>query len=685
MKRHAARSFLGLALLAIASHRPLAAQAWDSPTSRALVARAIARRAETLADTGLSDFSARAHGFVFFLGQIGEGLSEPPRLIKADQLELEVYWRAPNRSKQRIIGWRDRKDLPTDINYHRDHLGIVLNNFADRIRLGEGDEVRDVPHPLSGNGPELYEFALVDSLAVQLPDREIRVYELRVRPRDFRSPRIVGSVFLDVALGDLVRMTFNFTRSSYLDSQLEDISVVIENSLWGGRFWLPLRQEIEIRRRATWLDFPARGIIRGRFEIDRYRFNQGLADSLFRAGSEIVVAPPGVRDAFPWRDSLGEEIREIARPARLADFAAVRAEATAIAMGHALSGLRRTQLAGSAISDFVHVNRVEGLAVGVGGTLRARDEATELRLRAGAATATGLFTGAVTLAVRHGPYAWRIGATREVRDIGDMPVISRAMNSVLAQEAGADYGDYYLAGGGEASVTRAVTGRTALRLAVGYDRIDSLATSATWSRGAYRSNPGVAEGEWTYARLGLRRQSHSFATVSELSGRAEVEGGSGPQDYVRAFGELRWRMPAGSGWLLVRASGGAATRDLPPHRVLVLGGRGTLLGEPFRARSGKRAAWTAVEWQLPVNIPEIPLGSFAGTGRTLTVAPFLALGWVDGRIPGFPGTPSRGVEPSLGLGFGWLHDLVRVDVGYGVRSGRFAGALDVSRDFWDIL
>ncbi|MEK6768842.1 MAG: hypothetical protein AABY85_07635, partial [Gemmatimonadota bacterium] len=137
MKRHAARSFLGLALLAIASHRPLAAQAWDSPTSRALVARAIARRAETLADTGLSDFSARAHGFVFFLGQIGEGLSEPPRLIKADQLELEVYWRAPNRSKQRIIGWRDRKDLPTDINYHRDHLGIVLNNFADRIRLGE--------------------------------------------------------------------------------------------------------------------------------------------------------------------------------------------------------------------------------------------------------------------------------------------------------------------------------------------------------------------------------------------------------------------------------------------------------------------------------------------------------------------------------------------------------------------
>ncbi|MBI1722810.1 MAG: hypothetical protein HYR48_02750, partial [Gemmatimonadetes bacterium] len=411
MKRHAVRSLL-VVLSLLAAHQKLAAQSWDSPAARALVDHAIARRTAALADTGLSDFSSRAHGFVFFLGQIGEGLAEPPRLIKADQLELEVYWRAPSHSKQRIIGWRDRRDLPTDINYHRDHLGIVLNNFADRIRLGEGDEVRDVPHPLAANGPELYEYALVDSLSIQLPDREIRVYELRVRPRDFRTPRIVGSIYLDVALGDLVKMTFNFTRSSYLDPQLEDIAVAIENSLWAGRFWLPLRQEIEIRRRATWLDFPARGIIRGRWEIDTYRFNQGLPDSLFRAGPEIVAAPPQARDAFPWRDSIGEEIREIARPARLQDFAAVRAEATAIAMGHALGGVRRAQLAGTSISDFVHVNRVEGLAFGVGGTLRAADEASELRLRVGAATATSLFSAAATLASRRGPHVWRLGATR---------------------------------------------------------------------------------------------------------------------------------------------------------------------------------------------------------------------------------------------------------------------------------
>jgi hypothetical protein len=69
----------------------------------------------------------------------------------------------------------------------------------------------------------------------------------------------------------------------------------------------------------------------------------------------------------------------------------------------------------------------------------------------------------------------------------------------------------------------------------------------------------------------------------------------------------------------------------------------------------------------------------------MTVAPFVALGWADGRIPSASGAPSRGVEPAVGLGLGWFHNLLRLDVGYGVRSRRVAGALDVSRDFWDIL
>jgi hypothetical protein len=646
----------------------------------------VARRAAALADTGLLDFSARAHGFVFFLGQIGEGLAEPPRLIKADQLELEVYWKAPNRSKQRIIGWRDRRELPTDINYHRDHLGIVLNNFADRIRLGEGDEVRDVPHPLSPAGLALYEFALVDSLTIALPDREIEVHELRVRPRDFRVPRLVGSLFVDVALGDLVRMTFNFTRAAYLDEQLEDISVAIENSLWGGRYWLPLRQEIEIRRRAEWLDFPARGIIRGRWEIDTYRFNQNLGEDLFRSGPEIVVAPREVREAFPWRDSIETEVRDIARPARLADFDAVRAEATAMAMGHVLTGLRSTQLAGASVSDLVRFNRVEGLTLGLGATVRSADQARELKAHLSAATARRLVTGSLALSLRRGSSAWRLAGYGAVRDLGDVPVISRVMNSLTAQEAGADYGDYHLARGGELSLTRSLGGRTSLRLASAVERIDSLVNRADWSRGSFsRPNPGVDEGTWTLGRVALRRQAGSFATRRELSGRLEVEAGAGRAEYLRVLGEVRWQLPAGRRGVVLRAVAGAATRELPRHRAFALGGRGSLLGTPFRGRMGQQAAWGSVEWQAPLRVGEIPLGSFAGTGPTLTLSPWVAAGWVGGRMTGLPGTPSRGLEPAVGLGFGWLHGLIRLDLGYGLKGGRVRGAIDVSRDFWDIL
>ena len=69
----------------------------------------------------------------------------------------------------------------------------------------------------------------------------------------------------------------------------EDVAVVLENGLIEGRFWLPRRQEIEIRRTGTWLDYPARGIIRGRWEICCYSVNNGLNPAMF-AGPEIVTA-----------------------------------------------------------------------------------------------------------------------------------------------------------------------------------------------------------------------------------------------------------------------------------------------------------------------------------------------------------------------------------------------------------
>src|SRR5262245_39104647 len=267
-ERCAVRRAVRVALLLLVSHAgPLVGQAWNAPAALALVRRAVERRAEVQADAMLRSYRTRAHGFVFFLAQVGEGLTEPPRLVKADELDVEVYWQAPDRSKQVISGWRAGAFLPTDIHYHRDHLGIVTNDFGDVIRIGEGDEVRDVPHPLSQAGPELYDYALGDSLVIRTGPDAIRVRRVEVRPRDFRLPMVVGTLYLDAETAALVRFRFSFTPAAYLDRQLEDISIVLENGRYEGRYWLPYRQDVEIRRRTTWLDFPARGIIRARWEI----------------------------------------------------------------------------------------------------------------------------------------------------------------------------------------------------------------------------------------------------------------------------------------------------------------------------------------------------------------------------------------------------------------------------------
>src|SRR3989449_1616701 len=322
--------------------------------------------------------SPQPHGFLFFPGACGGGPAAPPRLIKADQLELEVYWRAPASSKQRVIGWRDRAELPTDINYHRDHLGIIQNDFGPAMRLGEGDEVRDVPHPLSPLGLDVYDFALGDTTTIVFPEREVRVVALRGRPKRFDLPRIVGTLYLDATAAELVRMAFNFTPRAYLDPQLEDVSVVLDNALWEQRWWLPYHQEIEIRRRATWLDVPARGIIRGGWEIDGYVFNLGLAPSWF-AGDEITFLPKAERDSFPWATSLGAAIQDVAEPVRLNDLERVRAQAEAIAGRRALTGLKANRLGVRSLSDLLHANRVEGLAAGAGVVLRGGGERRELR------------------------------------------------------------------------------------------------------------------------------------------------------------------------------------------------------------------------------------------------------------------------------------------------------------------
>jgi len=663
------------ALLLLVATRA-SAQDWNSDSALALARRAIDRRAYAAADTALRDYKAQAHGFLFFLGQFGEGLTEPPRLVKADQLELEVYWKAPGLSKQRIIGWRDRAELPTDINYHRDHLGIVQNNFGSAIRLGEGDEVRDVPHPLSLRGPELYDFALGDTSRIVLPGREVRVVALRVRPKDFAAAAIVGTLYVDVASADLVRMAFNFTPKAYLDASLEDVSIVLDNALLENRFWLPYRQEVEIRRRATWLDIPARGIIRGRWEIDGYQFNVGLSEGQF-VGEEIVALPKAVRDSFPWKVPLSAAIQDIAEPVRENDLQHVRAEVSKIAGRRALNGLKHERLGARSLSELVHVNRVEGLALGAGFVQRTADEGFEFRLFGSYGFSDHEAKGMVELTSADGI---TLSLFRQVRDIGDTRIIAPLTNSIASQEFGDDYGDYYLTNGAELGVRRGMGARGEWRLSARYEELLSLGTQATPANGVYRPNNVVVGGHNVTGALTLRRRSEGFAVRRDVAGEATLEIG---RHYARFNANGHWLVPVGSTRLLTRVEFGLGSEKLPLQGIFVLGGRGTLLGDEFREWGGKRAALAHVEWRLPVPFFSVGVGP-ARTPGIITLAPYVATGWVAEPFTAAPWVATSGARLTLGLAAEWL-GMFRLEAGYGAQSRHIHVSFDVTRDFWDIL
>jgi hypothetical protein len=662
----------------------LSAQHWNSAPTRALVQRAVERRLAVQADTSLTSYRTRAHGFVFFLAQVGEGLAEPPRLVKADELDVEVYWQAPDRSKQVILGWRDGTFLPTDITYHRDHLGIVTNNFGNVIRIGEGDEVRDVAHPLSPAGLEAYDFALTDSVAIHTIEGEVTVHQIQVRPRSFAQPLVVGTLYLDVATAELVRFRFSFTPASYLDRQLEDISVVLENARYQNRYWLPYRQEVEIRRRVTWLDFPARGIIRGRWEIGDYDLNVQLPPGLFTGPTIAGLVAPGGADSS-WHEPLEKAIAGVAQPVNRQDMDALRAEVERIAASRVLAGLPQSRPAAGSLSDLAHVNRVQGLTPGFGGVIGFRGSRVALRPSLAYGTSDHRLVGALSATWSLGATELGLNAARRVRDFSDLPVIAPLLNSILAQEGGKDYGDYVLLHQLNIQARRRLGGRTTMGLDLGVEESQSVSTRASPATGSYRPNPPLGSGSRRVIRLGLERSSGGIALGEDLQGRVALEAGEGASDYARAVVEGRWSARLDRSELMVRTYLGIGTSGLPPHRSFVIGGRGTLVGEPYRAYGGRAVALSHLEWRFDVPVPALPLGSFASTGKWATIAPFVALGYADNTIAGLPWIESDGVRPVAGFAVEWLMRLLRLEVGVGLRDGDVGVTLDVNRDWWGLL
>lgn len=683
------------AALICAIAQPVRAQAWNDARTRELVERATERRAQQLADTALRDYRATAHGYLTFLAQVGEGFPDPPKVVRSDELALEVYWLAPNLSKQRIVGRRDTLALPTNIAYHQDHLGIVQNNFPNIIRLGEGDEVRDVPHPLSAAGNADYDFAIRDSLSIRLPDRRVEVYELRVRPKNAEQPRLVGALYIDRSTGDVVRMAFTFTRPAYLDKELEDISIVLENALVQGRFWLPLHQEVEIRRTGKWLDFPARGIIRGRWEISDYATNTGISPAFFAGGPEIVSAPARELARHEWHGRILDSLPSDVRAASDEDVRKVQEEARALVQQQALSRAEGASLSARKASDFVRVNRVEGLALGAGASVRAGGGiVASARARYGFSDRE--VKGRLGVAVHRGDgTSLELFGMRDYRDVGDVAERSTAVNSFAAQEFGSDATDPYDVGTVGAAAALGVHGGLRWRLEGAWERQDSLSIHAAPAWGSYERTIPARPLHEERLTLHVAREAPVVLAGIETRFGAQLragltqalEGGDAAANsrFARAMLTAHGERALGGGRLVLESTvaGVLAPPSAAPQELVYLGGPVSGPGYDYHEFAGRVGGTGRIEWRTHVPFFGLSLGPYGRAPASATLAPFATLIYTA-DAPAFSPAPA-GFYPAVGVGALLFFDIVRLDVARGLRRGRWTFSLDVTRDLWRIL
>ena len=683
--------------------------AWKDLSADSLIARAVLLRSSQLADSTLLSYHATAHGFLAFLVQLGEGQIIPPRVVQSEELALSLSWWQPDRSAQQLIGRRDTTLLPAEVGYYRDRYAVVLDNLPDRIRLGDGQDVADVPHPLSLDAATRYEYRRDDGFHIDLVGgRKINVDRVEFRPRDQSKPSAVGSVYLDHETGAVVRLSMTFTRAAILDKRIETLVLTLENSLVRERYWLPHSQEVEVSRSSTWLDLPLRGVVRGRWEIAGYDINErtpGATMVLPRWSSKSRAE----LQAYKFEGTVASVLPPEMRLAGDDDVAAARKMAEQAVRAAALTRHSNSAAFGRGISDLARFSRTEGLAAGFGlshhwgeawqTTLRARygfsDRDVKARITLGRAPALG------------GPPTIEAFAEREYRDVAT-PERSGVSNSLHAL-FGSDF-------------TTQVETRAA-----GFQYRHSALSPVTWRLAAESDNPLYVYAKplvrtfaptlpaWTLqgARAEVRGGGSSFSASNPLTRRlwsfslaaGAYRGDSAYRDrasldshrtaardwstkpvVARFLGEVTFeRAFSRERMLVLRTSGGvAAGHDLPPQWLVLAGGPYSAPGYAWSSIAGNAIVSQRVEFRQPFPAPSIPLGKYGRAPGRVVLAPYVqaaALGGADQKIS----LNKNGVYPSVGLGALLFFDLLRLDVAHDLRHRRWSFGVDIDRGFWGIM
>ena len=203
-------------------------------------------------------------------------------------------------------------------------FALTLPYYPGRERLWPLGELRAashrgldwILHPLDAGADSVYEFSNGDSLAFRLGDgRTVSVREIRVRARRPDSKLIVGSLWVDVASGNLVRAAYRPSVPMDLWPLIEQEiqgddnnlvrklgpytgiirEVLIEHGLYEGRFWLP-------RTRTATAEGTAKGARMTLTMEQTFRYE------------DVQALPPGTRSQFVQVNEYDPRTGRVRRP-----------------------------------------------------------------------------------------------------------------------------------------------------------------------------------------------------------------------------------------------------------------------------------------------------------------------------------------------------------------------------------
>ncbi len=365
---------MGLALALLCSCQLAAASAPDSLTAASLISLARLQRYQQ--DSALSDYTAIAkQRWTAGIGLASlSGLGPAGRTRTAARFEsvVRMHWHhqlggfaemLAARGAAPIVGEMEPSAATADVVF-------VLPYAPGRDQLWPMSELQEslpdgrewIAHPLASGSDSLYTFALGGALAITLPDgRTLQLREVHVRPRRPDERLIVGSLWLDIASGALVRAAYRpsaeldlypllsenvdaadrelFRRFGPYRANVEE--VVIEHGLYAGRFWLP-------RARLVYAEGTAR-MGRATFGIEQtfsYEAVRAMGPGETQARVSDTVPLPKYGDAFDMTVING---RRVVTSRRCGDR---RSDAQGLSLDSiaTLSNLARRRVSGTAVN-----------------------------------------------------------------------------------------------------------------------------------------------------------------------------------------------------------------------------------------------------------------------------------------------------------------------------------------------